>query len=104
MALKLRVCRVDEVPLGEVRGFAVEGITVPVLVANLDGVLYASTSMCPHEDVSLLDGDWVGTTIICPGHAYEFDLRDGRCGHDSRLRLHTYRVSVIDEELYIDVI
>lgn len=104
MALKLRVCRVDEVLPGEVRGFDVDGVAVPVLVANVDGTLYASTSMCPHEDVSLIDGAHIGAKLICPGHAYEFDLRTGACSHDPKLRLHCYRVSVVDDVLYVDII
>ena len=104
MALRVRVCRIDEVPAGEVRGFDVEGVTFPVLVANIDGVFYASTSMCPHEEVSLLGGHNVGTVLICPGHAYEFDLRDGSCGHDVNLRLHCYQVSIEADELFVDII
>lgn len=104
MALKLRVCRTDEVPDGEMVGFEVDGVSVPVLVVKMDGTFYASTSMCPHEDVSLLDGDNIGTTVICPGHAYEFDVTKGTCGHDQKLRLHTYKVTIIEGDLYVDII
>ncbi len=103
MGLKLRVCRIDEVPIGEVRGFEVDGLDLPVMVTRVDDEFFASTSMCPHEDVSLLDGDNIGAVVICPGHAYEFDMRDGSCGHDAKLRLHTYKVSVIGDELFVSL-
>lgn len=102
--MRLRVCRTDEVPPGEMRGFEVDGLDIPVMVANIDGTFYAATSMCPHEDVSLLGGGRHGTVVVCPGHAYEFDLRDGRCGHTDKMRLKTYRVIVTGGELYVSIL
>ena len=86
------------------RGFAVEGVDVPVLVANLDGVLVATTSMCPHEDVSLLDGDLCGTRITCPGHAYEFDVVTGACSHDPELWLNRYHITIVGDEVFVDLV
>jgi nitrite reductase/ring-hydroxylating ferredoxin subunit len=100
--LRIRVCRADEIAPGETRAFDVEGLAVPVLVANVEGRLLAASSMCPHEEVSLLGGLRTGTRIVCPGHAYEFDLATGRCAHDPALRLPCYRVSVVDGDLYIE--
>ena len=101
--MRLRVCRVDEVPPGEMRGFTVDGLLLPVLVANLGGRFAAAASICPHEDVSLLDGELVGTRVACPGHSYEFDLETGRCAHDPHLRLRRFAVIVQGDELFIDV-
>ena len=69
---------ISEVAPGEMKGFEVEALTWPVLVANVDGVLHAAPSVCPHEDVSLLGGAFDGARVTCPGHAYEFDLTTGR--------------------------
>jgi toluene monooxygenase system ferredoxin subunit len=104
MALRIRVCRVDEIPPGEMRGFEVEGVDVPVLVANLGGRIVATTSMCPHEEVSLLDGDRDGTRVVCPGHAYEFDLVTGRCSHDPKLELCRYQVTIEHGEVWVDLV
>ena len=102
--MTLRVCRVDEVGPGQMKGFAVDGLAWPVLVANVDGELYAASSMCPHEDVSLLDGRLAGTRLICPGHAYEFELTTGRCSHDPTLALFRYRTFVVDGDLHIRIV
>lgn len=104
MALRVFVCLADAVPPGESRAFSVAGVEVPVLVTNVDGTLHATTSMCPHEDVSLEGGDLEGTRIACPGHGYLFDLRTGRCAHDPGLRLRRYRVTVDDGRLYVDLV
>lgn len=103
MALRTRVCRVDEVGPGEIKGFTVEGLVAPVLVANLDGTYVASSSICPHDDVSLLGGKRRGTRIICPGHGYQFDLVTGACSHDPRMTLARYKVTIADGELYIEL-
>lgn len=104
MALRVRVCRLAEVVDNELRAFQVNGVTWPVLVTRVDGVLYACPGVCPHEDVALADGDLEGTTIRCPGHSYEFDLRTGRCLHESTLHLRRYPVTIADDELYVDLL
>lgn len=104
MGLRVRVCRVDEVPSGELRAFAVEGIGVPIMMTRLDGAIVAASSMCPHEDVSLVDGWLEGAVVECPGHAYEFNLTTGACLHDPDLRLRRYRVTVEGEEVFVDLL
>ena len=104
MAMRIRVCRADEVPRGERRGFRVAGVDQPVMVTNLDGELLATASMCPHEDVSLLDGTQDGEWLTCSGHGYQFDLRTGRCGHDARLELVRYRLSVEGGEVWVELV
>ena len=104
MALRVRVCGIGEVAPGETKGFEVPGVTIPVLVANIDGTFYAATSMCPHEDVSLLGGKRKDFRLICPGHGYRFDLRTGQCSHDPELTLCRYRVTIEGDALYVDLI
>ena len=102
--LRARLARVDEVPAGALRAFAVPGVTWPVLATLLDGTIVATAGVCPHEDVGLADGDLDGACLTCPGHGYQFDLRTGACGHDLRLTLRRYRVTIIDDEVWIDLI
>ena len=104
MALRVRVCRVDEVPAGALAGFAIPGVTWPVMLTRLGDEIVATTSVCPHEDVSLLAGTLDAGVVTCPGHAYELDLRTGRCLHDSRLELRRYRVTLVGDEVWIDLV
>jgi nitrite reductase/ring-hydroxylating ferredoxin subunit len=104
MGIWVRVCEASDVPPGEVRGFAVSPLAFPVLVAHVeDGRFLASTSICPHEDVSLLTGDLQGAVITCPGHGYEFDLGSGLCAHDTSLRLRRFPVRVAGGALFVEV-
>ncbi len=104
IGLKVRVCRADEVAPGETKGFPVDGVTHPILVANVDGTFMAASSMCPHLDVSLLGGKRKGLRVICPGHGYRFDLGTGACSHDPTLCLPRYPVTVINGEIHVSLI
>lgn len=102
--MRIRVCRADEVLDGELRGFRVPGVDWPVMVTRLDDEIVATASVCPHEDVSLLDGALEAGVVTCPGHAYELDLRTGRCRHDRSLSLRRYRVTLVSDDVWIDLV
>lgn len=97
----MRVCRVDEVASGEMRGFLVAGFERALLVANVDGELLVTPSRCPHGGVSLLRGHLAGCHVVCAAHAYEYDLTSGRCAQDASLHLQRLATRVIDGELFV---
>jgi nitrite reductase/ring-hydroxylating ferredoxin subunit len=104
MALRVRVCRLADVVDGELRAFAVPGVTWPVIVTRVGGELVACPGVCPHEDVALADGELDGGAIVCPGHGYAFDLRTGRCPHDPGLELRRYAITLAGDELFVDLL
>jgi len=104
MALRVRVCRLDEVVDDQLRSFRVTGVTWPVIVTRIEGELMAVPGVCPHEDVELGGGDLHGCVITCPGHAYEFDLRTGKCVHDPMLNLRRYPIIVVGDEVWVDLL
>ena len=104
MPLRVKVCALGDVAPGEARGFAVPGVLLPVMVVHVDGKYLATSSMCPHEDVSLLGCKRNGLTVICRGHGYRFDLATGACSHDPRLTLRRYPVTIIGDEVYVDLL
>ena len=103
MARWVRICDAADVPPGTVRGFSVPELFFPIMVAHVAGRFLAASSICPHEDVSLLGGDLHGQVITCPGHGYEFDLESGRCGHDAGLRLRRYAVREVGGALEVEI-
>jgi len=102
--LRVRLCRLDELPAGELRAFQVPGVTWPVLAGVFDGELIATAGVCPHDDVSLADGDLDGTCLTCPGHGYVFELRTGACRHDPSLLLRRYRTRVDGDDVWVDLV
>jgi nitrite reductase/ring-hydroxylating ferredoxin subunit len=104
MALRVRVCRLDEVDEG-LRGFEVQGVTWPVMVTRSEGNLIAFPGVCPHDDVSLVDyGVLEEGHVRCRVHGYNFDLATGRCEHQPQLHLRRYRVTLIDDEVWVDLL
>lgn len=104
MALRVRVCRLADVVPGELRAFSVSGVTWPVIVTYADSTLVACAGVCPHEDVALVDGYLFDATLMCPAHAYTFDLRTGRCKHDPTLTLRRYPVTLVGDEVWVDLL
>jgi nitrite reductase/ring-hydroxylating ferredoxin subunit len=104
MALRVRVCALGDVADGELRAFAVDGVTWPVIVTRVDGVLVAVPGVCPHEDVPLATGELRGRAIVCAGHGYAFDLETGRCRHDPGLELRRYPITLIDGAVWVDLL
>ncbi len=105
MALRVRVCELDEVVEGELRGFHVTGVTWPVMVTILDGAVVAFPGVCPHDDVSLVDyGVLAERSIVCRVHGYRFDLDTGRCEHQPALELRRYRVTLVGRQVWVDLL
>lgn len=86
MAGNLRpLCRLDDLPDGEARGFdpAPGGFTGLFAIRRGDTV-FAYVNSCPHIGVPL---DWAphrflsrdGTRIVCSVHGAEFRIEDGEC-------------------------
>jgi nitrite reductase/ring-hydroxylating ferredoxin subunit len=65
----------EDLKEGEMRAFEVRGINITV--ANVAGTLHAFGDTCTHMGCSLAGGDLEGTTVICPCHGSEFDVRSG---------------------------
>ena len=105
MALRVRVCDAAEVVAGELRGFAVAGVTWPVMVTIVDGIFIAFPGVCPHEDVSLVDyGVLREDALVCRVHGYRFDLHTGHCEHSPKLQLRRYRITVVGTEIWVDLL
>jgi nitrite reductase/ring-hydroxylating ferredoxin subunit len=105
MALRVLVCKLSDISPGSLRGFAVNGVTWPVMVTELGGELVAFPGVCPHDDVSLVDyGVLEDGELRCRVHGYCFDLHTGKCEHDPKLQLRRYKVTKIDDDVWVDLL
>ena len=84
---------VDQIPLGEGRVFEV-GDTPVAVFRTRQGELFATQAACPHREGPLADGIIGGTQIVCPLHAYRFDLATGSPMGNDCASLRTFRVSL----------
>jgi len=64
------------IPPGEGRSVQALGKRIAVFHTRA-GALFAVQADCPHRGGPLADGLLGGTTLICPLHAWKFDLTTG---------------------------
>ena len=50
-----------------------------VLLANVDGAIYAIDDICSHAYAFLSDGDLSGNEVECPLHGSAFNVITGEC-------------------------
>lgn len=73
-----------------------------VVIANVDGELYALEDMCSHEEYPLSDGDLEGKEVECMLHGARFDVCSGKATRLPAVRpVKTYDVEVRDGDIYV---
>ena len=97
----LRAAKMDEVPAGTIREFALDGKTVAV--ANVEGRLYALNNMCLHRGGPLGQGDLEGKVITCPWHGWQYDATTGKLTQNPTIGVDCYAVEVRGDDIYVDV-
>jgi nitrite reductase (NADH) small subunit len=70
------LCTLTDIPAGEGRPFEILGQRVAVFRSRT-GSVFATQAECPHRGGPLADGLIGGNTLICPLHAWKFDLSTG---------------------------
>jgi 3-phenylpropionate/trans-cinnamate dioxygenase ferredoxin subunit len=63
-----------------------------VVVARVDGAVYAVSGACPHMGCPLFTGSLTGGVLTCPCHDWRFDVRTGRFLSSPELGLTVYPV------------
>jgi nitrite reductase (NADH) small subunit len=94
-----RLGRLDDIPLGEGRAYAVGDDRIAVFRLR-DGSVRALSAICPHRGGPLADGQIDTKVVICPLHLTAFDLTTG-CSTGDVPPLTVYPVRVDDENQLI---
>jgi 3-phenylpropionate/trans-cinnamate dioxygenase ferredoxin subunit len=68
---------------------------------NVAGQLYAIDDSCPHQGASLCGGLLQGRAIQCCAHGLRFDLASGYLLNSTALKVGSYPVEVVDEQVFI---
>lgn len=92
---------VSAIPVGEGRSFRLGEVAVAVFRTR-DGGVFATQAACPHRAGPLADGIVGDGQVICPLHAYAFNLPSGASRSSACAGLTTYPVSV-DETGHLHV-
>ncbi|QDT00764.1 Rieske (2Fe-2S) protein [Adhaeretor mobilis] len=97
------VTKTDALPPGEGGTFHVGERLVAVF--NLKGEFFAIDDLCPHMGASLGAGqlDEEGC-VMCPWHAWSFNVCDGRWLDNPRLKIDRFEVRVSGDEVQVRVV
>ena len=100
---RIRLCVLDEVPLGLGRSFQV-GENLVAVFRTRNGRVFATDGICPHKGGPLADG-MLGTDdqVVCPYHTFRFDSSTGVCDQSTVCSIETYPVEVINRDVFITV-
>ena len=92
----VRMGSLTSIPLGEGRVFQAGPMSIAVFHSR-SGDVFASEPRCPHRQGPLADGIVGDHKVICPLHAFVFDLASGQAIGNSCRAIKTYPVTVTEE-------
>lgn len=71
----VEVAKLEELQPGSKKRVVVDG--EEILLANVNGTIYAVSDRCGHMNMSLAHGTLEGYVVECPLHGSQFDVRNG---------------------------
>ena len=75
-----------------------------IVLANVDGDIYALEDRCSHQEFPLSDGELEGTQLECIYHGATFDVCTGNAMQLPAIHpVKTYEVDVRDNEIYVQI-
>ncbi len=97
----LRICGVGELP-PEGGVVEIEAGKVTFCLARLNGKVTALDNECPHHGGPLGQGMIEGGKVVCPWHAYAFDVATGVCD-EPKERVRVYQVMTVGDDVLVKV-
>jgi nitrite reductase (NADH) small subunit len=73
----------------------------PVALCNLDGRFHALGNRCPHRGGPLGQGALAGNLLLCPWHAWAYDVATGVSDVNSEISVAVYETKVEDGFVWV---
>lgn len=75
-----------------------------LLLANVDGEIFATDEICTHEEASLYNGALHGECVSCPLHGSRFSVKTGEPREEPATEpLRTYPVRVDGQDILVAI-
>jgi nitrite reductase/ring-hydroxylating ferredoxin subunit len=100
-ARRVKVANIDEVAEGQGRVVEAEGRTLALF--NVEGSFYALDNACAHRGGPLGEGDLEGRVVVCPWHAWRWDVTTGRNANNPAVTMACYPVRVEADGVFIEL-
>lgn len=98
----VKVAEADQLPEGEL--LAVEARDLKIVLANVEGAVYALLDRCTHQDLPLSAGFLEGDRLECTWHGAQFDVCSGRALSLPAIRpVRVFQTDVRGSDIYVDV-
>ncbi len=97
----VKVANVADVPPGAAHTVILQGRELALF--HVEGEFYCIDNYCPHNGGPLADGYVNGDVVMCPWHAWEFNVRTGQLVHSPRVCVTTYPCRVEAGEVLVDI-
>ncbi|MBI2574735.1 Rieske (2Fe-2S) protein [Candidatus Woesearchaeota archaeon] len=73
-----------------------------IALFNIGGNFYALSNKCVHKGGPLGEGELDNSTVTCPWHGWEYDVKTGQC-LTMPVSVETYPVKVEEEDVMVEV-
>ena len=98
----IRVCSLEELPIGTIKAVTV-GFDRVVLARTESGV-FALANECTHDGAPISDGKLRGSSIMCTRHGARFDLTSGAVtAPPAIVPLDTFAVRIDGDDVFVQV-
>ncbi len=97
------VATVDQCPPGNLFGVQVDGLGI--VLANVDGTIYALEDQCSHQELPLSDGYLEDDQVECIYHGARFSVCSGAARALPGIKpVATFSVDIRDGDIYVQVV
>ncbi len=103
---EMSVCKIEELPEGEMRLVEAEDGRKIGVFHCADGELFAIEDRCSHDDGPLAEGefDQASCTVECPRHGSLFDVRTGKPRSlPAYVPVDTFEVRLNDGQVKVEI-
>lgn len=101
MSRRVLIGQAADIPVGEARVVEADGKTLALF--HVDGAFYALDNDCPHRGGPLGEGDLDGTVVVCPWHAWRWDVKTGANVNNPVVTMPCFPVSVDDGRVFVEL-
>jgi nitrite reductase (NADH) small subunit len=98
----VKMMTLKELPPGSAKEVEHEGRIYALF--NVGGVISAIDGICPHQGGPLAEGSVEGTTVTCPWHGWQFDLRTGRTPLGAKIKQPVSEVKIEGQDILVAVV